>query len=400
MQWGLSRAGRLGASLAFAGFLAGCAGSGLDAFGLSDTTPQPPQQNTAGDVIGNGPVKVALILPMSSANGQAAAQSLRNAAQLAVEDFSGGNAASSNIQILVKDDRGTPDGARIAAQEAVQEGAELVLGPLFAPNVQAAAAVLRPAGKPMIAFSSDAGVAQRGVYLLSFLPQSDVQRVVSFAQSRGKKGFAALIPQTPYGNVVEAEFMSVANQQGGRVTRVERYQPGNTASLSQATQRLKDVMGQSDTLFIGESADGVGAVMQQLAAQGITSRSVQLISTGIWNDPRAISLPQLEGAWFAAPDNSRFNVLAGRYQQRFGSPPTRLATLSHDAVTLAMALTQSQGAQRFAEGTLTNVNGFAGQDGVFRFRNNGLNDRGIAVFEIRGGSARAISGAPDSFARN
>ncbi|MCU0818600.1 MAG: penicillin-binding protein activator [Beijerinckiaceae bacterium] len=400
MQWDLSRASRLGASLALAGFLAGCAGSPLDSFGLSSEREQPQQQAAAGDVIGNGPVKVALILPISSANGQAAAQSLRNAAQLAVEDFSGGAGATSNIQIIVKDDRGTPEGARIAAQEAVQEGAELVLGPLFAPNVQAAAAVLRPAGKPMIAFSSDSGVAQRGVYLLSFLPQSDVQRVVGFAQSRGKKAFAALIPQTPYGNVVEAEFMSLANQQGGRVTRVERYQPGNTASLSQATQRLKDVIGQSDTLFIGEGADGVGAVMQQLAAAGINSRSVQFISTGIWNDQRAIGLPALDGAWFAAPDNSRFNALAGRYQQRFGSAPTRLATLSYDAVTLASALTQAYGAQRFADTNLTNANGFAGQDGVFRFRSNGLNDRGIAVFEIRGGNARAISGAPGSFAGN
>ncbi|MCA3662092.1 MAG: ABC transporter substrate-binding protein, partial [Methylobacterium sp.] len=183
-------------------------------------------------------------------------------------------------------------------------------------------------------------------------------------------------------------------------TRVERFQPGNTASLSQAAQRLRDVMSQSDTLFIGEGADGVGAVMQQLAAQGITSRSTQLISTGIWNDPRAIGLPALEGAWFAAPDNSRFNALATRYQQRFGSAPTRLATLSYDAVTLASALTQAYGAQRFADGNLTNPNGFAGQDGVFRFRTNGLNDRGIAVFEIRGGNARAISGAPTSFAGN
>ncbi|MCA3660608.1 MAG: ABC transporter substrate-binding protein, partial [Methylobacterium sp.] len=194
MQWDLSRAGRLGASLILAGFLAGCAGSPLDSLGLSSDNDQVQPQNSAGDVIGNGSVKVALILPISSQNGQAAAQSLRNAAELAVEDFSGGNAAASNIQIIVKDDRGTPEGARLAAQEAVQEGAELVLGPLFAPNVQAAAAVLRPAGKPMIAFSSDAGVAQRGVFLLSFLPQTDVQRVVSFAQSRGKKAFAALIP--------------------------------------------------------------------------------------------------------------------------------------------------------------------------------------------------------------
>ncbi|MCA3603665.1 MAG: penicillin-binding protein activator [Methylobacterium sp.] len=400
MRWDLSRAGRLGAGLILAGLLAACAGSPLDSLGLSSDNEPVQPQNAAGDVIGNGSVKVALILPISSQNGQAAAQSLRNAAELAVEDFSGGNAASSNIQIIVKDDRGTPEGARLAAQEAVQEGAELVLGPLFAPNVQAAAAVLRPAGKPMIAFSSDAGVAQRGVFLLSFLPQSDVQRVVGFAQSRGKKAFAALIPQTAYGNVIEAEFMSVANQQGSRVTRVERYQPGNTASISQAAQRLKDVMNQSDTLFVGEGADGLAAVMQQLAAQGINSRSTQLISTGIWNDPRAIALPALEGAWFAAPDNSRFNALATRYQQRFGSTPTRLATLSYDAVTLASALTQAYGAQRFAENNLTNPNGFAGQDGVFRFRTNGLNDRGIAVFEIRGGNARAISSAPTSFAGN
>ncbi|PPD16268.1 MAG: ethanolamine utilization protein EutM [Methylobacterium sp.] len=400
MQWHLSRSGRFGLGLILAAVLAGCAGSTLDSLGLSNETEQPPPQTEQADVIGNGSVKVALILPMSSANGQAAAQSLRNAAQLAVEDFSGGNAASSNIQIIVKDDRGTPDGARAAAQEAVQQGAELVLGPLFAPNVQAAASVLRPAGKPMIAFSSDAGVAQRGVYLLSFLPQSDVQRVVSFAQSRGKKAFAALIPQTPYGNVVEAELMSVANQQGSRVTRVERYQPGNAASLAQATQRLKDVIGQSDTLFIGEGAEGIGGVMQALAGAGITSRSVQLVSTGIWNDQKAIGLPALDGAWFAAPDNSRFNALAGRYQQKFGSPPTRLATLSYDAVTLASALTQAYGAQRFADSNLTNPNGFAGQDGVFRFRANGLNDRGIAVFEIRGGNARAISGAPGSFSGN
>jgi branched-chain amino acid transport system substrate-binding protein len=252
----------------------------------------------------------------------------------------------------------------------------------------------------MIAFSSDAGVAQRGVYLLSFLAQSDVQRVVNFAGSRGKKAIAALIPQTPYGSVVEAELMSVGNQQGRRVTLVERYQAGNAASLSAAVARLKASISASDTLFIGEGADGIAPVMQALAGAGINGRQVQFISTGVWNDPRVIGLPALDGAWFASPDNARFNQLAGRYQQRYGSAPTRLATLSYDAVTLASALTQAYGTQRFQDSNITNPNGFAGQDGVFRFRQNGLNDRGIAVFEIRGGSARAISAAPGSFAGN
>lgn len=391
---------RLVAPLTMLALLAGCAGTGLDTLGISDPDPQPAAAPVGGDVIGNGNVKVALILPLSSANGQAAAVSLRNAAEMAVQDFSGGNAASANIQILVKDDKGTPDGARQATQEALGAGAELILGPLFGPNVQAAAAVAKQAGKPVIAFSSDASAAQRGVYLLSFLPQSDVQRVVGFAASRGKKNFAALIPQSAYGNVVEAEFMTVGNQAGRRVVKVERYQPGNPASLTQAATQLKAAIGQADTLFIGEGAENIAPVMQALAAAGITNKSVQVISTGIWNDQRVYSLPTLDGAWFAAPDNARFNQLVGRYQQKYGSAPTRIATLSYDAVTLASALTQNFGTQRFSDGTLANPNGFAGQDGVFRFRQNGLNDRGLAVFEIRSGSARAVSAAPTSFTGN
>lgn len=396
---GLSLPRHLLASVLLVGVLGGCAGSSLETFGLTQTqeaAPAPAQ--AAGDTIGAGTVKIAMILPLSAPNGEAAARSLRNAAELAVQDFSGGNPAAQNIQILVKDDRGTPDGAKQATQEAISAGAELILGPLFGPNVQAAAAVARPAGRPMIAFSSDTGVAQRGVYLLSFLPQSDVQRVVNFAGSRGKKAFAALIPQTAYGSVVEAELMSVGNQQGRRVTLVERYQPGNPASMAQAATRLKSALGASDTLFIGEGADGIAPVMQALAGAGINGRQVQFISTGIWNDPRVTGLPALDGAWFAAPDSSRFNELAGRYQQRYGSAPTRLATLSYDAVTLASALSQAFGTQRFSEQNLTNPNGFSGQDGIFRFRQTGANDRGIAVFEIRNGAARAISPAPNTFA--
>lgn len=390
-----SRRALLG-TIAIGAMAAGCAGTGLDGLVSPDSEP-PKTSSSAGDVIGNGSVKVGLILPLSSTNGQAAAVSLRNAAQLAMSDFSGGQ---SNIQLLVKDDKGTPEGARQAAQEALAAGAELIIGPLFGPSVQAAATVARPAGKSMIAFSSDASAAQRGVYLLSFLPQSDVQRVVSFAGSRGKRSFSALIPQNAYGNVVEAEFMQVANQGGRKVGTVARYQPGNPASISAAVTQLKGALGQSDTLFLAESADGIGTVTQAMAAGGITGREVQIISTGIWNDQRVHAIGMLDGAWYAAPDNSRFNALAGRYQSQFGSAPTRIATLGYDAVTLASALTQNFGTQRFSEATLTNTNGFSGQDGVFRFRQDGRNDRGLAVFEIRSGSARAIASAPTTFVGN
>ena len=51
-------------------------------------------------------------------------------------------------------------------------------------------------GVPMIAFSTDANVAAAGIYLLSFLPESDVDRVIDYAIASGKRSFAALVPDS------------------------------------------------------------------------------------------------------------------------------------------------------------------------------------------------------------
>src|ERR1700685_1140146 len=121
------------------------------------------------------------------------------------------------------------------------------------------------------------------------------------------------------------------------------------------------------------------AVNLALASSGIKA---QILGTGVWNDPRVMKLPALQGAWFAAPESAGFNAFAQRYKAKFNSTPARLATLSYDAVSLVAALARTQGAQRFSAAVLTNSSGFNGADGVFRFRANGLNERGLAVMQI------------------
>ena len=61
------------------------------------------------------------------------------------------------------------------------------------------------------------------------------------------------------------------------------------------------------------------------------------------------------------------------------------------------ALVKTQGAQRFSEPVLTNPSGFAGIDGLFRFRADGTNERGLAVHRISGNSSTVISPPPRSF---
>lgn len=368
--------------------LVGC-GAELPAFFTAAT---PPPSAARGATIGSGAVKVGLILPLSAA-GQAgtAASSLRNAAELAVGEFQ-----NPNIQILVKDDGGTPEGAREAAEDALAEGAELLLGPLLAPTVQAAAEAARVANRPIVAFSTDASVAERGVYLLSFMPESEVKRVVAYAAGQGRRSFAALVPETPYGLVAEAAFRSVVEARDAQVVAVERYQADGSAmeaAVARLASALSGASPEADALFIPDGGEGLAALSQYLRAAGIGPK-VKVIGTGVWNEARVFELPALQGGWFAAPDAAGFNAFATRYRERFGSEPTRIATLGYDGASLIAALARTQGAQRFSETVLTNPAGFNGADGVFRFRQNGVNERGLAVLEIRNGAAVTVSPAP------
>ena len=355
------------------------------------TTPQPEEQ-AANAPAADGQVRIGLILPLSAqGNAGVAAQSMKNAAEMALAEFK-----TTNVQLVVKDDGGTPQGAQAGAQQAINEGAEIIIGPLFAQSVSAVGQVARSRNIPVIAFSTDASVAARGVYLLSFLPESDVRRIVDFAVSRGKRSFAALLPDNAYGTVVEAAFQQEVSRRGGRVVALEKY-PIDTNRMTEAARRVAQAANQVDSIFIPDGADAVPQVVQALAAGGVNLKRVQLLGTGLWDDPRIFSTTALDGGWYAAPESAGFRNFSARYRARYGQDPVRTATLAYDATALVAALVKTQGTQRFSDQVLTNASGFAGIDGVFRFLPQGTNERGLAVLRVTPTGGQVISPAPKSF---
>jgi ABC-type branched-subunit amino acid transport system substrate-binding protein len=379
--------------LATAGaFLAGC--SGNSTFFQSTPTPQTTEAPLPGPggTVGAGEVKAALILPVSATgNAGIAGQAMRNAAEMALAEFN-----APNVQLLVKDDAGNTDAARQGAQQALDEGAAIILGPLFAQSVSAVGQVARARNVPVIAFSTDANVASRGVYLLSFLPESDVARIVQYAGSAGKRSYGALIPDNPYGTVVEAAFRQDVARRGGQVVAIERY-PHDKTGMAGPVKNVAQAATRVDAIFIPDSGDVLPDVVQTLTANGVNTKKVQLLGTGLWDDPRIYSVPAVDGGWYAAPDSAGYRNFAQRYRARYKQDPVRTATLAYDAVALIAALVKTQGPQRFSPETLTNPSGFSGIDGLFRFRADGTNERGLAVLRVTSSGAQVISPPPRSF---
>ncbi|WP_026304173.1 penicillin-binding protein activator [Kaistia granuli] len=381
--------------LAALGLLSACS-STLDApgAGLAPAAGTPPVR---GATLGNGTVRVALLVP-SSATGNAGviAANLRNAADLALREFQDG----ANLQILVKDDRGTPEGAREAATEAIAEGAELIMGPLFAQSVATAASVARPAGIPVVAFSTDTSIAARNVYLLSFLPQSDADRIIGYAAGQGKRSIAALLPDNGYGTVMQAALQRAATTSGARIVTIERYGSDRAAKQQKAEAIAKIVQsGQVDAVFMPDGGDTAPFLAQVLTAQGVRPGQVKFLGSGQWDDPRIAAEPTLKGSWYPAPDRAAFAAFANRYQSVFGAPPLRTASLGYDATSLAAGLAARYGQKRFSAETLASPNGFIGVDGAFRFLPDGTNQRQLAVYELGGGTPVLIDRAPQTFSR-
>jgi ABC-type branched-subunit amino acid transport system substrate-binding protein len=349
----------------------------------------PPQEPTA---VGTGSIRVGLLLPLSgSGNAGVAALSMRNAAELALVEFQ-----NPNIRLLVKDDGSSPQGAQQAAQQAIEEGAEIVLGPLFGIAVPGAAQAARGRNISVIAFSTDSSVAGRGVYLLSFLPESDVERIVAYAASTGKRSFAAMLPDNAYGNVVEGTFKQAVARRGGRIVGFERY-GADRAQMQNSARNIAQALPQADTLLLADDGEALAGLTDSLTAAGANLRNVQLLGTGLWDNPRVFSNPALQGGLFAAPDPAGYRSFAGRYRVKYNQEPVRTATLAYDAVALVAALAKTQGPQRFAPEVLQNPSGFAGIDGLFRFKGDGSNERGLAIMRAGSGGAQVAAAAPRSF---
>jgi branched-chain amino acid transport system substrate-binding protein len=337
------------------------------------------------------PARVALLLPLSggTADSRAIAEALEKAAEMAVFD-----AKNSDILLMPRDDGGTPAKAAAAAAKAINDGAEIIVGPLFAASVTAVAPVARASHVPVIAFSSDRSVGGNGVYLLSFQPETEVNRIISFAVRTGHTRFAAMIPKSAYGEKVEAAFRDSVTRAGANIADVEAFDerpqvvgpPAKAAAQSGA-----------DAILIADGGAMLQAIGPALALNGASSRTMQFLGTGLWDDPSITREPVLANGRFAAPPPASFASFTTHYRAVYGAAPPRIATLSYDAMSLVALLTRGRPYQRFTDAALTDANGFSGVDGIFRFRADGSAERGLAILQVTPSGFSVVDPAPKSF---
>jgi len=373
--------------------LSGCSSFDLNLPRLGGpSAPSAPAVN--GQTIGSGPVRVAMLLPLSGdvALGKVAT-SMQNGAILAMEFVSSNPNMADNITLVVKDTGPSARGAAAAASQAVAEGASLILGPLKADQVSAAGSVARSAGIPLIGFSNNSGAAAPGVYLLNVLPESEARRSLAYAKAQGRQALAGIFPNNDFGRIQQAAFQQAAADLGLRI--VGMYSFGSEAEARNVVAQIGPTLSarQVDTLFLPDraTAPSFGVLLQQA---NIPAGGQLIVGSADWNgDPQILATPYLDGAIYPALDDKGYQAILPQYQQRFGGAPHPLVTIAYTAVVLANASTLSMAQPKYNAALLTAPGGFNGRDGVFRFLSDGRSQFALVVKKISNGTAQVADGA-------
>lgn len=367
----------------FALFLAACDPSALGVGG-------GPRINTSA------PVPVALLVPRGGTAGDnILAQNLENAAKLAIRDLDG-----VQIDLRVYATAGNASTAAAVASKAVQDGAKIILGPVYGEAANAAGVAVAPKGVNVLSFSNNPTIAGGNVYILGATFENTANRMVGYAKRNGKDKIVILHAQDIAGQLGQQAIQKAISANGATLSGQVEYAPSQSSVVS-AVPRVRATINQSgaNALFMTtSSASALPLFSQMLPEGGVRTTETQFIGLTRWDiPPQTLDLPGVQGGWFAMPDPAASNAFTQKFNAAYGSQPHPLAGLAFDGIAAVGALVKSGDASALTGTSLTQSAGFRGASGIFRLRPGGLNERGLAVATVESRKVVILENAPQSF---
>ena len=365
------------------------------AFAISACVPASGPSLGAG--AGSGRVQIALLTPSGSgqASDELLARSLENAARMAISDLGG-----TQIDLRVYGTAGQPAQAAAMASKAVAEGAQIILGPVFAQEANAAGLAVVASGVNVLAFSNNTDIAGNNVFVLGPTFDNTAARLAAFSVRQGKANIMIVHDKNTAGELGRAAIQRGVSIAGGTVVATGSYEFSQNGVVSAAPVIAANARsaGAQAIFMTADTAGALPLISQLLADNGMGPSVTQFIGLTRWDIPAAtLALPGVQGGWFAMPDPALYTQYQARYQASFSEPPHPISGLAYDGVAAIGALLRNAGPGPIRAASLTQGAGFVGVNGIFRLRADGTNERGLAIAQIQNGQAVVIEAAPRSF---
>ena len=344
----------------------------------------------------SAPVPVALLVPRGgSASDELLATNLENAARLAMRDLDG-----VEIDLRVYGTAGNASKAAAVASQAVNEGAKIILGPVYGEAANAAGVAVASSGVNVISFSNNPTIAGGNVFVLGPTFANTANRLVNFAKRNGKDKMVILHGQDVAGQLGRDAIMQAISANGATLAGTVDYALSQESVVA-AVPRVKATVESSgaNALFLTtSSASALPLFAELLPEAGIQTATTQYVGLTRWDIPQqTLDLSGVQGGWFALPDAAASSAFSNRYKSAYGSEPHPLAGLSFDGIAAVGSLVKGGKSNALSGASLTQGAGFQGASSIFRLSRDGTNERALAVATIRNSRVVVLDPAPRGF---
>lgn len=382
------------------------------------------------------PLKVALLLPLSGVY-QNIGLNMLEAAQLAL--FQQPN---PNILLYPHDTQSTEMGARLAAQKAISDKANIIVGPLTSEHTAAVQNYAQSAGIPVLSFSSDLQLSEKGVHVFGHEQTLQATQAAKMIADLDISTTAILAPDTAYGFEMSQNFQQEAIHLGVSVTQVAYFNPQSTdqseqlkklaqeelslkllkdeksmlerefsivgAAMSDASlTRLEDLkilnpqpMVNFGALYLPVTAEKLPLIASQLAFYDMDSDHVQLIGSALWHNKSVYSNKgeYIKGAYYPAPNYKLSAQLESDFKQHYNKDMLPISSLAYDAIKL---VTSAYVYSDYRPNRLTDMfyapDGYLLSNGPTKLLKSGLTERLYDTYEVRTYSYVSREAAPLAF---
>ncbi|MFZ9019374.1 MAG: penicillin-binding protein activator [Paracoccaceae bacterium] len=341
------------------------------------------------------PVPVALLIPKGYENSASLADSLEKAALMAVADLQ-----NVTIDLRVYDTAGSAAVAAQVGQTAVDEGAQIILGPLYQESANAVGLAVADAGVNVLSFSNNTSIAGGNLFVLGQTFENTAKRLVEFAAAQGKRRAVIVYPSNTEGEIAKIALENAAEKTELTIVQTQGFQftreaVANTVPLVRAAVEIEEA---DLVILTSTTAGALGLLVQMLPEAGVDPQKVQYAGLARWDIPaQTLELPGVQDGWFAVPDRDLFTNFSERYEEQYETKPHQLASLAYDGIAAVGALVASGNSDALTGEALTQSAGFEGVNGIFRFLKNGTNERGLSIAQVVDKQVVIIDPAPKTF---
>lgn len=355
-----------------------------------------PQDTTPISALSReGNLNVGLILPLTGEHAEIG-KNMLEASQLALLELDG-----KKVQLHPIDSTSGHLAVNELTGKINSNKFDLVIGPVLAHQTQAAYPILHARNIPIITFSNDTHLLNHpGLYSIGMMPDQQIERVTQYAAAQQYKHIIALLPNNRYGEVVSQVLTRKKLAADYEILEVIKYpSTGKSAEVDATLATLNQALSKHQTLLEGKKVallvpEG-GHFIKEFSTKFAETfnqqkERIKYLGSSQWDDQQLIKIDALEGAWISSVPNHDISTFENRFYKKFAYKPVKISALAYDAMAIAVVLSKSNHAPL---DMLKHNQGFRGISGTFKFKEDGSNERGLAIYEISNRSFKLIDAA-------